>query len=101
MGRVEHLLVADLKRVSLKKLVRDKLQVFFDQQQAARVDLKNLHSVVMQEVEQPLIDLALSACRGSQIRAAQMLGMNRNTLRKKIHDYKIKYKKPSRTTRVH
>ena len=94
MGRVEHLLVADLKRMPLKKLVRDKLQVFFDQQQEARVRLKNLHSIVMQEVERPLIDLTLSACKGSQTQAAKMLGLNRNTLRKKINDYNIKYKKP-------
>lgn len=93
MGRIEHLLVADLKRVPLKKLVRDKLQVFFDQQQAARVDLKDLHKVVMEEVERPLIDLALSTCKGSQTRAAELLGLNRNTLRKKISVYNIKCKK--------
>ena len=40
----------------------------------------------MQEVERPLISICLAATRGNQIRAAQLLGLNRNTLRKKIRD---------------
>ena len=38
------------------------------------------------EVERPLISICLAATRGNQIRAAQLLGLNRNTLRKKIRD---------------
>ena len=41
---------------------------------------------VVQEVERPLISICLAATRGNQIRAAQLLGLNRNTLRKKIRD---------------
>ena len=41
------------------------------------------------EVERPLIALALAATRGNQIKAAAMLGLNRNTLRKKIRDLDI------------
>ena len=41
---------------------------------------------VLEEVERPLIHLALSATRGNQVRAAEILGLNRNTLRKKIQD---------------
>ena len=40
----------------------------------------------VQEVERPLISICLAATRGNQIRAAQLLGLNRNTLRKKIRD---------------
>ncbi len=43
-----------------------------------------LYDRVIREVERPLINLALAATRGNQIRAAAMLGLNRNTLRKKI-----------------
>jgi two-component system nitrogen regulation response regulator GlnG len=39
---------------------------------------------LLAEVERPLILQALSATRGNQIRAAAVLGINRNTLRKKI-----------------
>ena len=41
---------------------------------------------IVQEVESPLISICLAATRGNQIRAAQLLGLNRNTLRKKIRD---------------
>jgi two-component system nitrogen regulation response regulator GlnG len=39
---------------------------------------------IIQEVERPLIEICLAATRGNQLRAAELLGLNRNTLRKKI-----------------
>ena len=48
-----------------------------------------LYDRVMAEVERPLISLCLSATRGNQIRAAKLLGLNRNTLRKKIRELDI------------
>ena len=41
------------------------------------------------EVESPLISVALASTRGNQIKAAELLGVNRNTLRKKIRDLDI------------
>jgi len=41
---------------------------------------------ILQEIERPLISICLAATRGNQIRAAHLLGLNRNTLRKKIRD---------------
>jgi len=43
-----------------------------------------LYDRVLREIEAPLIRLSLEATRGNQIRAAALLGLNRNTLRKKI-----------------
>jgi two-component system nitrogen regulation response regulator GlnG len=48
--------------------------------------VRDLYDRVLAEVERPLLRLALAANRGNQIRAAAMLGLNRNTLRKKIRD---------------
>jgi two-component system nitrogen regulation response regulator GlnG len=48
-----------------------------------------LYDRVLREVERPLISLTLAATRGNQIRAAQLLGLNRNTLRKKIRELDI------------
>ena len=48
-----------------------------------------LYDRVLREVERPLLSLSLAATRGNQIRAAQLLGLNRNTLRKKIRDLDI------------
>ncbi|MEM0988526.1 MAG: nitrogen regulation protein NR(I) [Pseudomonadota bacterium] len=48
-----------------------------------------LYDRVVREVELPLIALTLSATRGNQLRAAELLGINRNTLRKKIRELDI------------
>lgn len=48
-----------------------------------------LHGRVMREVERSLIAHALGATRGNQLKAATLLGLNRNTLRKKIRDLDI------------
>ena len=48
-----------------------------------------LYDRVLVEIERPLIALTLIATRGNQIRAAQVLGLNRNTLRKKIRELDI------------
>ena len=48
-----------------------------------------LYDRVLKEVELPLIALALSATRGNQLKTADLLGINRNTLRKKIKDLDI------------
>ena len=48
-----------------------------------------LYHRVIREIEVPLISAALAATRGNQIKAAELLGLNRNTLRKKINDFDI------------
>ena len=48
-----------------------------------------LYDRVLREVERPLILLTLGATRGNQLKAAQLLGLNRNTLRKKIRELDI------------
>jgi Fis family transcriptional regulator len=44
----------------------------------------------MRSVEKPLIDLVVKHAGGNQTRAAELLGINRNTLRNKISQYRIK-----------
>ncbi|MFS4438950.1 sigma 54-interacting transcriptional regulator [Paracoccaceae bacterium GXU_MW_L88] len=48
-----------------------------------------LYHRILSELEQPLIELSLDATGGNQIRTAELLGLNRNTLRKKITNYDI------------
>ncbi|HTI88635.1 MAG TPA: nitrogen regulation protein NR(I) [Alphaproteobacteria bacterium] len=48
-----------------------------------------LYDRVLKEIERPLMSLTLAATRGNQIRAAQLLGLNRNTLRKKLRELDI------------
>lgn len=48
-----------------------------------------MYDRVLAEVERPLLQLSLAAVRGNQLKAAKMLGINRNTLRKKLNDLGI------------
>jgi len=48
-----------------------------------------LYDRVLREIERPLLSISLGATRGNQIKAAQLLGLNRNTLRKKIRELEL------------
>ena len=54
---------------------------------------RNLHPMLISAIERPLITRALQETKGNQIQAAELLGLNRNTLRKKIHDLHIPMKR--------
>ena len=54
---------------------------------------RNLHPMLISAIERPLITRALQETQGNQIQAAELLGLNRNTLRKKIHDLHIPVKR--------
>jgi two-component system nitrogen regulation response regulator GlnG len=49
-----------------------------------------LYDRLLPLMEKPLIEITLKATKGNQVKAAALLGLNRNTLRKKIHDLEIK-----------
>ena len=51
--------------------------------------MRDIYDKVIAEVERPLIQMTLASTKGNQIKAAAMLGLNRNTLRKKIRDLEI------------
>src|SRR5579863_9827129 len=70
---------------SLASSVEEYLTHYF-QAQGDRLPPPGVYDRIVQEVERPLISICLAATRGNQIRAAQLLGLNRNTLRQKIRD---------------
>jgi Fis family transcriptional regulator len=49
----------------------------------------NIYSMLLEKVERPLLEGVLSYTKGNQTFAANLLGINRNTLRKKIKIYRI------------
>lgn len=81
----------EVDQLSLEEIIRHKLEDYFRRTEG--VDIDNLYTLVIERVERPLIELTLKKTRGNQIRAAQILGINRNTLRKKITDLGIEFKK--------
>ena len=49
----------------------------------------DLYDLVLKQIEQPLLEAILEHTKGNQSRAAQMLGLNRGTLRKKLRTYNL------------
>lgn len=87
----------DLANVTLEDYVESKFKQFVRAMKASSA--RGLYATLIQAVERPLIELALRETHGNQIQAAQLLGLNRNTLRKKISDCKISVKRRSRAQR--
>jgi len=79
--------------LTLEQAVRRRLRDHL--RQAAGGQPRNLHATMIAAVERPLIEFALEETGGNQVRAAELLGMNRNTLRKKITELDVTLKQPS------
>lgn len=75
---------------SIGKFVESKLKGFM--RNIKRFEAFNLYEMVIPEVEKSLIMMVLNETRGNQIKAASLLGINRNTLRSKIRKLGIKVK---------
>ncbi|GAW34933.1 nitrogen assimilation regulatory protein [Roseovarius sp. A-2] len=73
---------------SLSASVAGHLQRYFDLH-GADLPPPGLYGRILREVETPLIEIALDATGGNQMKCADLLGINRNTLRKKITDLDI------------
>jgi two-component system nitrogen regulation response regulator GlnG len=75
------------KNLTLEELIEIKLRDFI-----GKIDIKginNLYSIIIKRVEKALFKIIVEECKGNQIRAANILGINRNTLRKKIKELDI------------
>tara|TARA_B110000014_G_C20056798_1_gene550100 strand:+ start:825 stop:1070 length:246 start_codon:yes stop_codon:yes gene_type:complete len=71
----------------LKEFVRQSMKDYFE-----KIDgypINNIYSLVVGEVEKPLIEETIKYCKGNQSKASEMLGLSRGTLRKKMKQYNI------------
>ena len=75
---------------SIGKFVESKLQSFM--RNIKRFETFNLYDMVIPEVERSLILMVMKETKGNQVKAAKLLGINRNTLRSKIKKLGIKIK---------
>lgn len=71
--------------IPLNGHVRDALDQYFED--LGGHDPANLYQLMLNEVERPLFEAVMRYARGNQTRAAEILGINRGTLRKKLKLY--------------
>ena len=71
----------------IEDCIRSSLEQYFKDLRGAEPD--GLHALVISAVERPLLDVVLHHADGNQSKAAEWLGINRNTLRRKLMDHKI------------
>jgi Fis family transcriptional regulator len=72
---------------SLNEAVRYSLEKYFNTLDGN--DPNNLYNMVLQQIEQPLMEIVMNHVDGNQSRAAICLGLNRGTLRKKLKIYNL------------
>jgi two-component system nitrogen regulation response regulator GlnG len=77
--------------LSLEALVEMKLRSSLGS--LDKMESGDLYSMILEQMERPLIRFVLEKTRGNQVKAADILGINRNTLRKKIQDLGVEVKK--------
>jgi len=68
--------------------IRESLEQYFKDLRGA--EPHSMHDMLIQTVEKPLLDVVMKQAQGNQSKAAEWLGLNRNTLRRKLIDHKIK-----------
>jgi Fis family transcriptional regulator, factor for inversion stimulation protein len=76
-----------MSRKHIQNCVRDSLEQYFKDLHGA--EPHSLHDMVMGAVEKPLLEVVMNQAEGNQSKAAEWLGINRNTLRRKLIDHKL------------
>lgn len=82
------LMIDDMTCFSMKEFLEEKLKKYL--KEMTKLDNCRLYETVMSEVEKSLITIVLKETAGNQLKTAKTLGINRNTLRSKIKEYKIR-----------
>ena len=67
--------------------IRESLEAYFKDLRGA--EPHSVYEMVIQVVEKPLLDVVMQRAEGNQSRAAEWLGINRNTLRRKLLEHKL------------
>lgn len=86
-GVLDHFTPARATREPLRDCVRDAVEHYFEQM--SDHDIQGLYQMVIAETEQPLLETVMQQTRGNQSKAAQILGISRSTLRKKLAQYDL------------
>ena len=76
-----------MSKKNIEECVRDNLEAYFRDLRGTEPGA--LYDMVVRAVEKPLLDVVMQHAGPNQSRAAEWLGMNRNTLRKKLVEHKL------------
>ncbi|MDI9332086.1 MAG: helix-turn-helix domain-containing protein [Alphaproteobacteria bacterium] len=76
-----------MSKKHIEEAVRASLQAYFNDLKGVEPD--SLYDLMLDSFEKPLLDVVMRQAEGNQSRAAEWLGLNRNTLRKKLLQYKL------------
>jgi two-component system nitrogen regulation response regulator GlnG len=80
----------EMQQNNFDLLIRNNLSDFVHRM--VKANASDVRKLVLDRIEAPLIEMVLHEVNGNQIKASQLLGINRNTLRKKIREYGIQPK---------
>jgi len=86
--RKKDLLLGDIGAYSIKEFMDEKLKRYLKAMK--KLDNGYLYETVLTEVEKSLFTIVLNETEGNQLKASKILGINRNTLRSKVKEYKIR-----------
>ncbi len=76
-----------MSKKHLEECVRDSLEIYFKDLRG--VEPTAMYDMILKVVEKPLLDVVMKHADNNQSRAADWLGINRNTLRRKLLDHKL------------
>ena len=76
-----------MSRKHIEECVRASLEQYFKDLRGA--EPHSMHAMIIGAAEKPLLDVVMKQAGGNQSKAAEWLGINRNTLRRKLLDHKL------------
>ena len=76
-----------MSKKHIEECIRDSLEIYF--KDLGGVEPTAMYDMILNVVEKPLLDVVMKHAEGNQSRAAEWLGINRNTLRRKLLEHKL------------
>ena len=76
-----------MSKISIEECIRESLKDYF--RDLDGTDPANMYDMLIRLVERPLLDVVMHKADQNQSRAAEWLGLNRNTLRKKLTEHQL------------
>ena len=76
-----------MSKKAIDEVLRASVEQYFKDLRGA--EPSNVHEMIIAAVEKPMLDVVMQHAAGNQSKAAEWLGINRNTLRRKLLDHKL------------